>query len=93
MSHRYIVSSTPYLKQSSRPIYKVPPRGNVSNPNHMRNGAVKIVFEWPFGNLNIDDIIPNTPPKVSEPLIQEPPKEYRIAREDIREGWFIDNEI
>ena len=45
MSHRYIVSSTPYLVTSGRPIYKVPPRGNLSNPYHWKPGTVQNLIQ------------------------------------------------
>jgi len=40
MSHHYIVSGIPYLVTSGRPIYKVPPIGNKTNPNKEKNGTV-----------------------------------------------------
>ena len=45
MSHRYIVSSTPYLVTTRPPIYKVPTRGNLPNPNHMPNGPVEKLIQ------------------------------------------------
>ena len=45
MSHRYIVSSTPYLKLNGRPIYKVPPRGNLPNPYHWKPGPLQNLIQ------------------------------------------------
>ena len=45
MSHRYIVSSTPYLKLSGRPIYRVPSRVDIANPNNMSNGPVENLIQ------------------------------------------------
>lgn len=45
MSHRYIVSSTPYLKENGRPIYKVPPRGNLPNPYHWKPGPLENLIQ------------------------------------------------
>lgn len=45
MSHRYIVSSTPYLVTSGRPIYKVPPRGNLPNPYHWQPGPLQNLIQ------------------------------------------------
>jgi len=61
MSHRYILSSTPYLKQSGRPIYKVPPRGNLHNPNHMQPGPLENLIQIGETQNHMLDIIIITP--------------------------------
>ena len=61
MSHRYIVSSTPYLKLSGRPIYKVPPRGNLSNPNHMKAGPLQTIIQIGVEQNDMLDIIIDPP--------------------------------
>jgi hypothetical protein len=66
MSHRYILSGIPYLKQSGRPIYKVPTRGNRSNPNNYKNGMVSVVSTWPFGNTTLEDTISTPTPGTEE---------------------------
>jgi len=72
MGHRYIVSSTPYLVTSGRPIYKVPTRGNVSNPNHMPNGSVHTLIQIDREEQN--DMLD---------IIIEPPQEYVESEQEL----------
>ena len=62
MSHRYIVSSTPYLKQNGRPIYKVPPRGNPPNPYHWKPGPLQNLIQIGEAQNDMVNII-IAPPK------------------------------
>lgn len=57
MSHRYIVSSTPYLVTTKPPIYKVPTRGNVANPNREPNGPVYNLIQIEREENDMLDII------------------------------------
>ena len=72
MGHRYIVSSTPYLVTSGRPIYKVPSRGNISNPNHMPNGSVQTLIQ-------IDTEVQTD----MLDIIIEPPQEYVESEQEL----------
>lgn len=62
MSHRYIVSSTPYLKQSGRPIYKVPSRGNLPNPYNWKPGPVQNLIQIREESKDMVNVI-ITPPQ------------------------------
>ena len=70
MSHRFILSSTPYLKQSGRPIYKVPTRGNLHNPNHMQPGPVHKLIQIREESTTMLDII-ITPPQEDVEIAQD----------------------
>ena len=80
MSHRYIVSSTPYLVTSGRPIYKVPSRGNIANPNKEPNGEVYTIVQIKEPDDMLDIII--EPPQVEE---QEVTITIEPIQEEIRE--------
>ena len=80
MSHRYIVSSTPYLVTTRPPIYKVPIRGNLPNPNHMPNGPVEKLIQVGVEEQNdMLDIIIESPQDV------ESEQEVTITIEPIQE--------
>ena len=70
MSHRFILSSTPYLKQSGRPIYKVPTRGNLHNPNHMQPGPVQRIIQLREEQKDMLEII-LTPPIENVEIAQD----------------------
>ena len=72
MGHRYIVSSTPYLVTTGRPIYKVPPRGNVANPNREPNGLVHNLIQIEREENDMLDII-----------IAPPQEDVEVATEDV----------
>tara|TARA_B000000460_G_scaffold133346_1_gene93938 strand:+ start:140 stop:526 length:387 start_codon:yes stop_codon:yes gene_type:complete len=66
MSHRYIVSSTPYLVTTKPPIYKVPTRGMVVNPNKMKPGPLETLIQ--IGDIQNDmvNIIIEPPQEVAD---------------------------
>lgn len=72
MSHRYILSSTPYLKQSGRPIYKVPSRGNLPNPYHWKPTLVQNIIQ--IGKEHNDML---------EIIITPPQEDVAVAQEDV----------
>ena len=78
MSHRYIVSSTPYLVTSGRPIYKVPSRGNIANPNKEPNGEVYTIVQIKEPDDMLDIII-------EPPQDVESEQEVTITIEPIQE--------
>ncbi len=57
MSHGYIVSSTPYLVTSRRPIYKHYPNTLNTNPNKEKSGMVNVIPGWPFGDSTLEELI------------------------------------
>ena len=87
MSHRYIVSSTPYLVTTRPPIYKVPTRGNLPNPNHMPNGPVEKLIQVGVEEQNdMLDIIIESPQDVeSEQEVQEVTITIQPIQEEVRE--------
>lgn len=84
MSHRYIVSSTPYLVTSGRPIYKVQQRPNITNPNHMKNGTVQNIVQIGVETHNsMQDIIIETPQNIE--LEQEVTIHIEVEQEEVQE--------
>ena len=75
MSHRYIVSSTPYLKLTGRPIYKVPPRGNLPNRYHWKPGALENLIQIGEEQNHMVNIIIAPP--------QEDVEDVVVATEDV----------
>ena len=84
MGHRYIVSSTPYLVTSGRPIYKVPPRGNVANPNREPNGLVHNLIQIEREENDMLDII-IAPPQDDVESEQELTIIIQPVQEEVRE--------
>ena len=92
MSHRYILSSTPYLKQSGRPIYKVPSRGNLPNPYHWKPTLVQNIIQIGKEHNDMLEII-ITPPQEDVAVAQdvEPTQEpegtivITLLEEEVRE--------
>ena len=84
MGHRYIVSSTPYLVTSGRPIYKVPPRGNVANPNREPNGPVHNLIQIEREENDMLDIIIE-PPQEDVESEQELTITIQPIQEEVRE--------
>ena len=72
MSHRYIVSSTPYLVTTKPPIYKVPTRGFVVNPYHMQPGPLANLIQIGEEQNNMVNII-----------IAPPQEDVEVATEDV----------
>ena len=70
MSHRFILSSTPYLKQSGRPIYKVPTRGNLPNPYHWKPTLVQNIIQIGKEHNDMLEII-ITPPQEDVEIAQD----------------------
>lgn len=77
MSHRYIVSSTPYLKQNGRPIYKVPPRGNLPNPYHWKPGPLQNLIQIGEAQNDMVNII-IAPPQDTEDVESTQEREVSI---------------
>tara|TARA_Y100000310_G_scaffold333808_2_gene412139 strand:- start:1083 stop:1469 length:387 start_codon:yes stop_codon:yes gene_type:complete len=66
MSHRYIVSSTPYLVTTKPPIYKVPTRSMVVNPNKMKPGPLETLIQIGEEQNDMVNIIIEPPQEVAE---------------------------
>jgi len=86
MGHGYIVSSTPYLVISRRPIYKVPTATLKVNPYRWKAGNVTVITDWPFNGVElIDTITTPTPGTIQE----QSPIAIEIAK--ILSGWEDDS--
>ena len=66
MSHRYIVSSTPYLVTTKPPIYKVPTRGLVVNPYKHKPGPLEKLIQIGEEQNDMVNIIIEPPQEVLE---------------------------
>jgi len=84
MSHRYIVSSTPYLVTTKPPIYKVPTRGNVANPNREPNGPVYNLIQIEREENDMVNIIIE-PPQEDVESEQELTITIQPVQEEVRE--------
>ena len=89
MSHRYIVSSTPYIKLSGRPIYKVPPRGNPINPYRWQPGPLVNLIQISEEQNSMLDIIITPPQEDVEVAYQLPIEEDVDSTQEQEPGTIV----